>query len=115
MYASRAYPITRDSMTAEISSRVAENAVCWCDGRKKRRSFVMGGAPESQSYRNLRPFPVDHSESHCKPADVRIVFGRSAEVSSWAGRRNHNLIGTFDPSLLIIRNRIANQRMTVPF
>jgi hypothetical protein len=32
MYASRAYPITRDNSTAEISSNVAENAVCSCDG-----------------------------------------------------------------------------------
>src|SRR5580692_2292482 len=28
-------------MTAEISSSVAEKAVCWCDGRKKRSSFVI--------------------------------------------------------------------------
>jgi hypothetical protein len=28
------YPITRESMTAVINSSVAENAVCWCDGRK---------------------------------------------------------------------------------
>jgi hypothetical protein len=33
--------MTRDSMTAEISSRVAENAVCWCDGRKKRSKFFI--------------------------------------------------------------------------
>src|SRR5580704_3246462 len=36
------YPITRDSMTADISSSVAEKAVCWCEGRKNRRSLVMG-------------------------------------------------------------------------
>src|ERR1039457_3626816 len=49
MYASRAYPITRDNITAVISSRVAENAVCWCDGWKNRRSFVM----ETRSERSI--------------------------------------------------------------
>src|SRR5580704_17534965 len=29
-------------MTAAISNTVAEKAVCWCDGRKNRRSLVMG-------------------------------------------------------------------------
>ena len=29
-------------MTADISSTVAEKAVCWCEGRKNRRSLVMG-------------------------------------------------------------------------
>src|SRR5580700_6613095 len=29
-------------MTADISSNVAEKAVCWCDGRKNRRSLFMG-------------------------------------------------------------------------
>src|SRR5258707_14381468 len=33
---------TRESITADISSRVAENAVCWCEGRKNRRSLVIG-------------------------------------------------------------------------
>src|ERR1700719_255769 len=28
-------------MTAEINSSVAENAVCWCEGWKKRRSFFI--------------------------------------------------------------------------
>src|SRR5690349_11067468 len=47
--------MTRDSITAEISSRVAENAVCWCDGRKKRSSlFIKTRAIEAQSYRNLK-------------------------------------------------------------
>src|SRR5580698_2586767 len=36
------YPITRDSITADISSSVAEKAVCWCEGRKNRRSLFMG-------------------------------------------------------------------------
>src|SRR5260370_31954176 len=31
-------------MTAAISNSVAEKAVCWCEGRKKRRSLVMGRA-----------------------------------------------------------------------
>src|SRR2546430_9999518 len=34
------YPITRESVMAAISSSVAENAVCWCDGRKKRRRRI---------------------------------------------------------------------------
>jgi hypothetical protein len=29
-------------MTADISSSVAENAECWCEGRKNRKSLVMG-------------------------------------------------------------------------
>src|SRR5271155_3557155 len=35
------YPITRESVTADISSSVAENAVCWCDGRKKRSRRIL--------------------------------------------------------------------------
>src|SRR5437660_2573967 len=34
------YPITRESVMAAISSSVAEKAVCWCDGRKKRRRRI---------------------------------------------------------------------------
>src|SRR5208337_544009 len=30
------YPITRESVMVVINSSVAEKAVCWCDGRKKR-------------------------------------------------------------------------------
>src|SRR5208337_259676 len=36
------YPITRESVMAVISSSVAENAVCWCDGRKKRSRRIFG-------------------------------------------------------------------------
>src|ERR1700674_4680575 len=35
------YPITRDSVMAAISRSVAEKAVCWCDGRKKRRRRIL--------------------------------------------------------------------------
>src|SRR5208283_2034600 len=35
------YPTTRESVIADISSSVAENAVCWCDGRKKRRRRIV--------------------------------------------------------------------------
>src|SRR5271157_4864096 len=35
------YPITRESVMAVISSSVAENAVCWCDGRKKRNRRIV--------------------------------------------------------------------------
>src|ERR1700686_4138812 len=35
------YPITRESVMAAISSSVAEKAVCWCDGRKKRRRRIL--------------------------------------------------------------------------
>src|SRR6202043_2830009 len=35
------YPITRESVMAAISSSVAEKAVCWCDGRKKRRRRIV--------------------------------------------------------------------------
>src|SRR5579862_828052 len=45
--------MTRDSITAEISNSVAENAVCWCDGRKKRSSFVIETRSDVPSYRNL--------------------------------------------------------------
>jgi hypothetical protein len=55
-------------MTAEISSSVAENAVCWCEGWKKRRSFFIETRSErsilseSQAVRQLsgghsRPLP----------------------------------------------------------
>src|SRR6266571_5459757 len=46
MYASRTYPITRESMTADISSSVAENTLCWWEGRSARsarRRKVNGG------------------------------------------------------------------------
>src|SRR5579862_3289125 len=46
--------MTRDSITAEISNSVAENAVCWCDGRKKRSSFVIETRSDVPSYRNLK-------------------------------------------------------------
>ena len=29
-------PMTRESITAVIRSTVAEKALCWCDGRRKR-------------------------------------------------------------------------------
>lgn len=32
------YPMTRESITADISSRVAENSLCWCDGRNRRKA-----------------------------------------------------------------------------
>src|ERR1700688_487017 len=35
------YPMTRESVMAAISSSVAEKAVCWCDGRKKRRRRIL--------------------------------------------------------------------------
>src|SRR5712671_7284464 len=35
------YPITRESVMAAISSSVAEKAVCWCEGRKKRRRRIV--------------------------------------------------------------------------
>src|SRR6266446_6970020 len=35
------YPITRESVIVVISSSVAENAVCWCDGRKKRNRRIL--------------------------------------------------------------------------
>src|SRR6266404_2251627 len=35
------YPITRESVMAAISSSVAEKAVCWWDGRKKRRRRIV--------------------------------------------------------------------------
>src|SRR5260221_780326 len=35
------YPITRESVIAPISSSVAEKAVCWCDGRKKRNRRIL--------------------------------------------------------------------------
>src|SRR5208283_3840827 len=34
------YPIPRESAMVVISSSVAENAVCWCDGRKKRNRRI---------------------------------------------------------------------------
>ncbi len=36
------YPMTRESVMVDISSSVAEKAVCWCDGRKKRRRRISG-------------------------------------------------------------------------
>ena len=64
--------MTRDSITAEISSRVAENAVCWCDGRKKRSSlFIETRAIEAQSYRNLKCSVL--TDSH--PAIETLVLG----------------------------------------
>src|SRR5580704_9492216 len=49
-------------MTADISSNVAEKAVCWCEGRKNRRSLVMGrrfapGTPSFRHRRARREFP----------------------------------------------------------
>src|SRR6266436_6056255 len=35
------YPITRESVMAAISSSVAEKAVCWWDGRKKRKRRIL--------------------------------------------------------------------------
>src|ERR1700693_3834418 len=35
------YPITRESVMAAISRSVAEKAVCWCDGRKKRSRRIL--------------------------------------------------------------------------
>ena len=35
------YPITRESVMAAISSSVAEKAVCWWDGRKKRSRRIL--------------------------------------------------------------------------
>src|SRR5260370_29799680 len=35
------YPMTRESVMAAISSSVAEKAVCWCDGRKKRSRRIL--------------------------------------------------------------------------
>src|ERR1700730_3044715 len=35
------YPMTRESVMAAISSSVAETAVCWCDGRKKRSRRIL--------------------------------------------------------------------------
>jgi hypothetical protein len=35
------YPITRESAMADITSNVAEKAVCWCDGRKKRSRRIL--------------------------------------------------------------------------
>src|ERR1700679_2415843 len=35
------YPITRESVMAAISSKVAEKAVCWCEGRKKRNRRIL--------------------------------------------------------------------------
>src|SRR4029077_10260370 len=39
--ASRTYPMTRESMMADISSSVAEKALCWWEGRKRRRMRVV--------------------------------------------------------------------------
>ncbi len=35
------YPTTRESVMAVISNSVAENAVCWCEGRKKRSKRIL--------------------------------------------------------------------------
>src|SRR5580658_1074434 len=35
------YPMTRESVMAVISSSVAEKAVCWCEGRKKRSRRIV--------------------------------------------------------------------------
>src|SRR5208282_417183 len=35
------YPITRESVMVVIISSVAEKAVCWCDGRKKRSRRIL--------------------------------------------------------------------------
>jgi len=35
------YPITRESVMVVINSSVAEKAVCWCDGRKKRNRRIL--------------------------------------------------------------------------
>src|SRR5579862_4331454 len=67
--------MTRDSITAEISNSVAENAVCWCDGRKKRSSFVIETRFDVPSYRNL-------NQSGSCAADTPSIYVSSHNCSS---------------------------------
>lgn len=82
--------MTRETITAVISNRVAEKAVCWCDGRKKRSNFVIETRSEVQSYRNLKAVVLTDlfrpiAENYCAagtytlPADTRSTLGTSVE------------------------------------
>ena len=35
------YPMRRESVMADISSTVAEKALCWCEGRRRRRRRIV--------------------------------------------------------------------------
>src|SRR5271169_2993933 len=68
-YISRRYPITRASITEVISSSVAENALCWCDGRRLRSSLairlgLVSPAWDEEEYgMKLRFYTQEHSPS----------------------------------------------------
>src|SRR5205085_2332032 len=92
--------ITRDDITAVISSRVAENAVCWCEGRKKRSSFVIETRlDEGQSYRNLKA-PVSIES---RPGTGGLVFRR---VHIYSPGRNQIHIRDFRAEPHIVPSRL---------
>src|ERR1700691_3055244 len=69
------YPITRERLMAAISSNVAEKAVCWWDGRKKRSKRIL---------RRLTHSAVDESADHGEtrgPALTSNVY-RNPYISS---------------------------------
>src|ERR1039457_5331357 len=113
------YPITRESVMVVISSSVAEKAVCWCDGRKKRSrriprrlthlaGFVQGrgGPPPPAAGRaGAAPLPspsraqlgtCDHREFGLA-AEHRLFAGEGARVHTIPGE---NLLYIFELSRL---------------
>src|SRR5579884_2486478 len=68
------YPITRDSITADISKTVADSALCSCDGRssrRARRNMPSGAAPSCA-------VPGVSVVGHIREAILHVVFIASA-------------------------------------
>src|ERR1019366_3659081 len=98
------YPITRERVMVVISSSVAENAVCWCDGRKKRSrrilrrlthlaggGRVIGGAESGMAIGfSLRTpvFPAVHA-SNSQPQGTQGYTGET-EMAATSGGRLHS-------------------------
>jgi hypothetical protein len=85
-------------MTADISSSVAEKAVCWCDGRKNRRSLVMG-----------RRFTCAGSEFPSKPTRGSYLQPSLSIQSGWDG----SFIDTGPGGIGLSRKRIPQAKRFV--
>src|SRR6266478_3255176 len=96
------YPITRESVIVVISSSVAENAVCWCDGRKKRNRRILRrlthlaawwrviGKLESEMVIGNAYAALD-----CHPEDSRAAPHREVSLRKLS---NPRMIWSFQPS-----------------
>src|ERR1700722_6188890 len=81
------YQITRESVTAEINSNVAEKAVCWCEGRKKRSRRILRRLTHLTAPRRL----IETSESGITISSGNFLnrAAKSAEILNPLPRPAH--------------------------